>query len=210
MAKPISRQRRQGLDEASVRRRILAAAFKAFTEHGFAETSTLEIAMRAQVSKATLYALVGNKQEMLVACIGERAERLGGPVELPEPHDRETLVHVLTAFGTRLLREISDPAVIAVFRLAIAAAVRAPEVALAVDSIGGESTRTALRAIMTQAKSAGLLSGDPLQMAEQFGGLLLGNLMVGLLLGVTGRPSRREIARRARDAADALVRSYQA
>ena len=210
MAKTTSRQRRQGLDEARVRQRILAAAFKAFTEHGFAGTSTLEIATRAQVSKATLYALVGNKQEMLAACIGERARRLEMPAKLPEPQDRETLVHVLTAFGTRLLREISDPAVIAVFRLAIAEAVRAPEVALAVDSIGGEAPRTALRAIMTQARSAGLLSGEPLQMTEQFGGLLWGNLMIGLLPGVTGRPSPREIARRARDAANTLLRSYQA
>jgi hypothetical protein len=36
---------------------------------GYATTSTLEIATRARVSKRELYALVGNKQEMLIACI---------------------------------------------------------------------------------------------------------------------------------------------
>jgi AcrR family transcriptional regulator len=209
VTKTTSRQRGKDLDETPVRRRILAAAFKAFTQHGYAETSTLEIATRAQVSKATLYALVGNKQEMLAACIRERAKRLQVPAERPEPRDRETLARALTAFGTQLVREISEPAVIAVFRLAIAESVRAPEVARALDSIGGETGRAALRAMMTHARSSGLLSGEPSQMAEQFAGLLWGNLMVGLLLGVAGRPSPREIARRARDAADTFLRIYR-
>ena len=59
-----------------VRGRILEAAFSAFTERGFAETSTLEIATRARASKRELYALFGSKQDMLVACISERAKRL--------------------------------------------------------------------------------------------------------------------------------------
>ena len=75
--------------------------------------------------------MVGNKQEMLVACIPERAKRLQAPADLPEPRDRDALERALAAFGTQLLRETTDPAVIAVFRLAIAEAVRAPEVARA-------------------------------------------------------------------------------
>ena len=116
------------------------------------------------------------------------------------PRDRETLAQILTSFGTQLLREITDPTVITVFRLAIADAVRAPEVARALDSIGREASRAALRQIMTQAQAAGLLDGRPADLAEQFGGLLWGNLMVSLLLGVAERPSSREIARRAREA----------
>jgi AcrR family transcriptional regulator len=193
-------------DDASVRRRILSAAFRAFTEHGYAATSTLEIATRAQVSKATLYSLVGNKQAMLAACIGEQTRRLQVPANLPEPRDRESLAQVLTGFGTQLLRELSDPTVIAVFRLAIAEARHAPEVARAVDSIGGETIRAALQAIMARARSAGLVDGEPLQMARRFIALLWGDLLLGLLLGVVERPGPQEIARRARDATDALVR----
>jgi len=207
-ARSTSKQSREGTDEIPVRQRILGAAFKAFTENGYAGTSTLEIATRARVSKRELYALVGNKQAMLTACISARAERLQMPAGLPEPRDRETLAHALATFGTQLLREISDPTVIAVFRLAIAEAVRAPEVARALDSIGGEASRGALREIMTRARSAGLLGGRPAEMAEHFAGLLWGNLMVGLLLCVTDRPSTQEIAHRARDAAAAFLRLY--
>src|ERR1700676_5278196 len=175
-------------DNPPVRQRILEAAFAAFMEKGFAETSTLEIATRARVSKRELYAHVGSKQEMLAACIGQRARRLQAPADLPAPHDRETLMHALETFGTQLLREVSDPTVIAVFRLAIAEAVRAPEVARVLDSIGSETSRAALREIMRSAQSAGLLGGEPAGMAEHFVGLLWGNLTVLLLLRVLKRP----------------------
>src|SRR5690349_23147145 len=113
----MSKRRQKGGDETAVRQRILEAAFAAFMKSGYAATSTLEIARRARVSKRELYALVGNKQEMLIACITERARRLEVPADLPVPTDRDALAQVLSSFGTRLVREISDPAVIAVFRL---------------------------------------------------------------------------------------------
>jgi AcrR family transcriptional regulator len=195
-------------DEPPVRQRILEAAFAAFMEKGFAETSTLEIATRARVSKRELYAHVGSKQEMLAACIGQRAKRLRAPADLPAPHDRETLAHALETFGTQLLREVSDPTVIAVFRLAIAEAVRSPEVARVLDTVGVETGRAALSEVMRRARSAGLLGGEPTAMAEHFAGLLWGNLMTGLLLRVAERPSAREIARRARAATTALLQLY--
>ena len=106
-AKSTAKPRPDETDETPARQRILDAAFSAFMERGFAETSTLEIATRARVSKRELYALVGSKQEMLAACIGERARRLQMPAGLGEPHDRESLARTLETLGTRLLREIS-------------------------------------------------------------------------------------------------------
>src|SRR5437867_3092502 len=79
----MSKRRQKGGDETAVRERILEAAFAAFMKSGYATTSTLEIATRARVSKRELYALVGNKQEMLMACISERAQRLDVPAVLP-------------------------------------------------------------------------------------------------------------------------------
>jgi AcrR family transcriptional regulator len=204
----MSKRRQEGGDATAVRDRILEAAFAAFMKSGYATTSTLEIATRARVSKRELYALVGNKQEMLTACISERAKRLDVPADLPVPRDRETLEQVLASFGTKLVREISDPTVIAVFRLAISEAVQAPEVALALNSIGREASRAALRKIMALAQVSGLLTGRPAELAEQFAGLLWRDLMVSLLLGVAERPNPREIAGRARDAAAAFLQLH--
>ena len=199
---------RQETDETAVRARILDAAFAAFMKSGYAATSTLEIATGARVSKRELYALVGNKQAMLVACISARARRLRVPAELPAPRDRATLAQILASLGAKLVHEITDPTVIAVFRLAIAEALHAPEVAQALDSIGREATRAALRQIMTRAEESELLIGAPADLAEQFGGLLWGNLMVSLLLGVVKRPNSREITARAREATAAFLKLH--
>ncbi|HEY1298388.1 MAG TPA: TetR/AcrR family transcriptional regulator C-terminal domain-containing protein [Chloroflexota bacterium] len=195
--------------QSLLRERILDAAFGAFADAGYAQTSTLEIATRARVSKRELYALVGSKQDLLLACITERAKRLQAPVDLPVPTDRETLAEVLSTFGSQLLRETTDPTVIAVFRLAIAEAGRTPEIGRVLDSVGSETTRAALRTIMQHATARGLVSGRPAVMARQFAGLLWGDLMIGLLLQVVERPTAREVARRARDATTAFLEIYE-
>jgi len=204
----MSKRRQKAGDETRVRERILEAAFRAFKKRGYATTSTLEIATRARVSKRELYELVGNKQEMLIACISERAKRLDVPADPPVLRNRETLQQVLSSFGTKFVHEVSDPAVIAVFRLAIAEAVYAPEVARALNSRGREASRAALRKIMAEAQASGLLAGRPTELAEQFGGLLWRDLMVSLLLGVAERPNPRESAGRARDPAAAFLQLH--
>jgi AcrR family transcriptional regulator len=202
----MSTDSRDGDDATSKRERILDAAFATFTERGYAASSTLEIATRARVSKRELYALVGNKQALLVACIGRRATRLDLPTETPEPRDRETLERTLVTVGTHILREVTEPNVVAAFRLAIAEALHAPEVAQTVDSIGREAIRAALRRLMARAQVCGLLDGSPAELAEQFGSLLWGNTMLNLLLGVTSRPTSRESAARARAATVAFLK----
>ncbi len=194
-----------------VRERILGAAFAAFTDHGYARASTLDIATRAKVSKRELYAVVGNKEQMLIACIADRSQRMRPPGGLSPLRDRASLAAALMAFAARLLREISDPDVIAVFRLAISEADRSPEVAQALQSFGRQPSRAALRDLLAQAQSAGLLAdSEPAQMATQFMALLWTDLMVDRLLGVAGPPGPREIGRRARAAIVAFLRLHAA
>src|SRR5215470_15822707 len=184
----MSKRRQEGADPTAVRQRILKAAFAAFRKSGYAAASMLEIATRARVSKRELYALVGNKHEMLIASITERAKRFDVPADLPVVRDRETLAQVLTSFGTRLVREATDPTVIGVFRLAISEVTPAPEVARALDSIARERSRASLRKIMSAAQASGLLTGRPAELAKQFAGLLWTDLQVNLLLGVAEPP----------------------
>jgi AcrR family transcriptional regulator len=205
---PRSPRRASGKDDVAARGRILEAAFRAFTEKGYAATSTLDIATRARVSKRELYAQVGTKQQMLIACIQGRSRRFQVPADLPRPRDRETLGHLLVSIGTQLVREISDPTVMAVFRLAIAESMHAPEVAQTLDSVGREASRAVLRDIMTEATQSGLLEGEPPVLAEQFGALLWGELLVSLLLGVAPQPGPGEIAGRARAAVSAFLQLH--
>jgi hypothetical protein len=130
------------------------------------------------------------------------------PADLPVPRDRQSLVKVLVSFGAKLVLEISDPAVIAVFRLAIGEAVQAPEVARALDSLGRQASRAALSKVMARAREAGLLAGRPAELAQEFAGLLWRDLLVSLLLGVVKRPNSREIGRRSRDAVAAFLQLH--
>ncbi len=196
--------------DPALRRRILDAAFSAFTEHGYGDASTLEIARRAKVSKRDLYALAGSKLDMLVTCIRDRAERMRMPADLPVVRDRATLATTLTAFGERLLLEITHPSVVAVFRLAIAEAVRAPEVARALNEVGRQPSRAALRDALAGARSLSLLDGRPAELAERFAALLWGDLMLNLLLRVAEPPSEGEARRRAEAATEAFLMLHPA
>jgi AcrR family transcriptional regulator len=188
--------------------RIIGAAFKAFMENGYAGTSTLEIATRAKVSKRDLYANYPSKQAVLLACIASRAARMRLSPDLPAPRSRQMLAATLVTFGATVVREVCEPAVVAMFRLAIAEADRSPEVA---ETLNGNRSinRGALTGLLAQAQTSGILDhGDPEEMMEQFFGLLWGDLMVSRLLGVATPPKPAEIDRRAHAATEAFLKIY--
>jgi AcrR family transcriptional regulator len=196
-------------EEEPARTRMLSAAFAAFTEHGFARASTLEIATRAGVSKRELYALFGNKQQMLITCISERGQRMQLPADWPVAQSGQDLEANLAKFGSVLLQEVTDSDVIAVYRLAVSEADRSPEVAQALDSYGQQASRSALKEILQSAQSAGLLiRTDPDRMVSRFMALLLENLVMSLALGLAKRPGPKEMRRRALEATEAFLRLY--
>jgi AcrR family transcriptional regulator len=194
---------------ATIRDRILGAAFEAFTGEGYAATSTLDIARRAKISKRDLYANFASKHAVLAACIKSRAERMRLLPDLPAPRDRQMLAATLTAFAANLVHEISDPSVIAVFRLAIAEASRSPEIAQALDGAGRGGARRALAGLLARAQERGLIGpGDPTAMGMQYFGLLWEGLLVGMLLGVEPAPGPAEAALRAAKATAAFLRLH--
>ena len=192
-----------------MRKRILGAAFKLFVEKGYAGTSTLEIATRAKVSKPHLYASIGNKQAMLVACITRRTAKMQLRPEPPVPRRRQELALILNAYATSLLAEVSHPTVIATFRLAINEATRSPEVAQALEAAGRDPSRDALTDLFASAQSARVIcAGDTSEMATRFLGLLWEGLMVSLLLEVTSTPKEDEIKRRANRATSTFLQLH--
>lgn len=191
----------RGSGSDAVRARILEAAFAAFTEHGFAQASTLDIATRARVSKRELYAQFDSKEAMLAACIEARAARMRAPIEQWPLRDRASLERALQAFGESTLRHATDGAVVGVHRLAIADALRAPEAARVLHEAGRKANQAALARLLDQAVELRLVPpGDAQALAAQFLALLWGDLMLRLLLGVARRPGAAQITARASDA----------
>ena len=192
------------------RSRIIDATFQVLMERGYAGASTREIARRARASKRELYALFDSKEGILAAMIGGRAARMRQPLALPEVADREAFQETLTQFGISLLREGSKPEVMALFRLAVAEAERAPDLARRLHDDGRRPTRAALVEFLERAGGRGLIGGDGQIMASQFLALLWGDLQMSLLLRLAEAPSPEEVERRAKAAAAALLALYPA
>jgi AcrR family transcriptional regulator len=163
------------------------------------------------VSKRELYAIFGSKQGILAAMIEGRAARMRSPLDLPPVADREALEKTLVSFGATLVREVSHPAVTALFRLAVIEAERSPEVARALDEGGRKTTRNALVIFLERAAAQGLIgNGDPETVAAQFLALLWGDLQMSLVMRLAAPPAPAEIEQRARAAVSAVLALYPA
>ena len=185
---------------------ILGAAFAVLMERGYAGASTLEIATRAKVSKRELYAEFGSKRGILAALIRTRGARIRLPLKLSEARNPAGLAIAMEKFGATLLRELCHPAVMAIFRLAVAEPEMAPEVGKA-----RQANRAAFGEFLAGAQAAGLLgAGDVAAMAERFYALLWGDLQIGLLLRLAEPPTEGEVALRARSAVEAFLMLYGA
>jgi AcrR family transcriptional regulator len=193
---------------APPRDRIIGAAFRTFIAKGYSDTSMLEIATSARVSKRDLYTCFGSKGAVLLACIADRAARMRLPPDLPAPDSREDLEAILMQFGRTVIREVSDNAVTAVYRLAVGEAQRSTEVAKILNA-SRRVNRQALARLLGEAQANRILGpGNAREMMEDFLALLWGDLMFERLIGAADVPRPAEIKRRARKATQALLKLY--
>lgn len=191
------------------RQRIQTAAWDILLEGGPERLSTAELARRAGVSKREIYGLFGNKSALLADCVAARTQEMRRPLAAPSTLDGAALHATLGAFGTAVLRTVTSPPVLALYRLALAEAERAPDIATLLETNGRNANRAALAKLLAQGQSEGLLDGaEPEAMASTFMALLWGDLLIRLLLGTARPPNTAEIARRVSDALDGFMRLY--
>ncbi|MCX8964800.1 TetR/AcrR family transcriptional regulator [Erwinia psidii] len=99
------RGRPRSEDETSRRHTIIASAYRAFIELGFANTSTAEVARRAKVSKRTLYEVFSDKKALFAAVVSEYRHLL---LDLPRPEQEQCSLETCLFRIFRL--DISDEA----------------------------------------------------------------------------------------------------
>jgi AcrR family transcriptional regulator len=201
---------KSGDSQRSIRDRILSVAFQSLKENSFLGASTLEIATKAHVSKRELYALFPSKDNILFACIAERASAISGSVaELPEASTSHELFNVLREFGLILLKDVTRADVLTVFRFAIARSGDLPEVARIIDRNGRQASHEVLAKLIDHAVSRGLLKhSETKQMARAYLGLLWSDLQVGLLLGVLKPPAEDQMKLLSEQAAREFLAIY--
>jgi AcrR family transcriptional regulator len=196
--------------QSGTRGRILEAAFCVLMEHGYAGATTREIAARAKVSKRELYALFGSKQGILAALIEGRSSLMRMPLAASANlRTRADLASVLTRYGANLLREVFQPAPLAMHRLALAETERSPEMARILDEGGRNANLRSMIAFLAAAKDRGLLRDvDPEIMAGRFFTLLWGDRLMRVLMRVADVPQTDEIQGRAEAATADFMKLY--
>ena len=187
---------------------ILDAATTLLVERGYRDTSMLEVARRASASKETLYAWFGDKHGLFEAVIRRNAATLQ-TVLARHLEEEAPLDMVLRDFGRALLQLLLGDGAVAINRAAIAEAQADPRLARILSRSGREATLPGFVQILEASRAQGLLKFDSAkEAAEDYLGLLLGDLQVRRLLGLAPTPTKAQVEARARRAAAAFQNLY--
>ena len=187
---------------------ILAAAKRNFLASGFGAVSMDTIAREAGVSKATVYAHFAGKEELFGAVIGRECERhfAGLAVSELDPRDVRASLSVL---ARRFLELLLSPDAIALHRIILGEVTRFPVLGEVFWHAGPERNLAQIEAFLRSAAAAGSLAlADTRLAAEQFVGLVRGEIQLRHLLRLeaeAGQPSIRDVVE---GAVDTFMRAF--
>ena len=188
---------------------ILAAAKRAFLAAGFGAVSMDTIAREAGVSKATVYAHFGSKEELFGAVIQRECEQYFDRFSAGEldPHDVRASLMIL---GRRFLELILSPDAIALHRIILGEVTRFPMLGEVFWRAGPERERVQIEGFLRSAAAAGALTlPDPRLAAEQFVSLVRADVQLRQLLRLEAKPSDREIEIVVKGAVGTFIRAFQ-
>ncbi len=189
---------------------ILAAAKRAFLRSGFGAVSMDAIAREAGVSKATVYAHFAGKEDLFGAVIGRECEQHFAGFSAGELDPRDVRAS-LTTLGGRFLDLLLSPDAIALHRLILGEVGRFPELGRVFWQAGPERNLAQIEAFLRAAGAAGMLDiGDARHAAEQFVGLVRGEIQLRYLLKLEANPSERVVRATVNAAVDTFLRAFAA
>jgi len=155
MEAEVAEQDEAGRDGGAKRRQIMDGARTVFLSAGFDGASMNDVTRAAGVSKGTLYAYFNSKDELFEAIIraeyGQTAEKLCAFKREGDPRA------MLTDFGIRLIKRLTEPSHMALARVVIAAAEKFPNIGRTFFESGPLYGATRLAAELAALDRAGAL-----------------------------------------------------
>ena len=130
-------------DALRLRQRILEVATELFLAEGYGSTTIEAVAVRAGISKRTLYHRFDDKSALFAAVVHDIIEHIRPPPGVPLV-EGATLRDVLRRLAAMILRAALAPEALALHRLVMAESARFPELIRAVHSDGSTREATAL------------------------------------------------------------------
>jgi TetR/AcrR family transcriptional regulator, mexJK operon transcriptional repressor len=200
--------------ESPKRQAVLDAAATLFMAHGYGDVSMDAIAREAGVSKATLYAHFGSKDQLFATIINETCRSKMVAADMLVDTDianTSDLGEALRAFGIRVTRFLLEPTTQAIYRVVVAECVRFPELAQAFYESGPAHFLAFFSSwIGRQMRAGRLRAADPTLAAEQFVALVRGDIHLRISIGLPVPHDAAAIERHVGDAVDTFLRAFGA
>jgi TetR/AcrR family transcriptional regulator, mexJK operon transcriptional repressor len=154
-------------------------------EQGFGPASMDEVARLAGVSKATIYSHFDSKQALFGAIITGRCTAMIPIIEAAALGDQAP-AEALRAIGRQFLDLLMSKGPLALYRVVLSEAGRFPELGRIFYESGPNRVAAALADYLARQHDLGVLeTPHPRVSAEQFFGMVLGQIHVRLLLGIS-------------------------
>ncbi len=194
------------------RHAILVAAEEAFLAARYDSVTMDEIAEMSQVSKQTVYAHFGTKDQLFVELVTAMTRAAGDEV-LAESAAPETRAHVVDSLERLLghqLAVVLSPRLVRLRRLVISEVPRFPGLARAVFEQGPRRAVTTLEALLRELDERGWMRvPDPAVAAEQLNWLVMGApTNAAMFLGDDVAPTPAEQRAHVREAVATFVAAY--
>jgi AcrR family transcriptional regulator len=197
---------------AAKRQQILQGARAVFGELGFERASVDVIALRAGVSKATVYSHFQDKKRLFVACLLEETDAMRAGLEAClATAGGDDVEGALQVIGEKIMNVSLSPAIVALYRQTIAETARFPELGRMVFEGGPRMLQEAIASHLQRWHETGALRiPDSRTAAIQFLALCQGDLAVQCRLGVLEQPAGAQVRETVKRAVQTFVRAYSA
>lgn len=188
---------------------ILEAASHLFRSSGYGATSMDAVAHEADVSKATLYVYFSGKRELFAAVIEAEGDRNSRALIAGEA-GQEDMQSRLLRFGRTILALLLAPETVGAYRMVTAEAHRFPDIGAVFYDKGPARLLARLEEFFATAMRNGKLrSAHPRRAAEQFIGLIRGDLQLRALLALDATLSKEHQEEVIRSGVDTFYRAYR-
>jgi TetR/AcrR family transcriptional regulator, mexJK operon transcriptional repressor len=152
------------LNRLAKQHRILQAALSVFAAEGYSGTSMDAIALKAAVSKPTLYQYFGSKEQLFTEImLAERNQMLDAFDQPGTAH----MVSDLHAFAWHYADTVMRPEFLSLARLIIGEAQRFPEIGRAYQAAGPDRVLIGMMDYLTRQRADGRLEFDDAELAAQ-------------------------------------------
>lgn len=184
---------------------ILNAAANVFYINGYSATSVDQIIAQIGGSKRTIYNEFINKEGLFKALIEKQVKEFISTIKKKD-FNKELIEENIYDFGVILMQNLMQIKAIGIFRIILTESNRFPELAKFFYENGPQEVSTTLKKMLENAKNEKKINNiDCEQSADNFVGMLKGNMHLKVLLGLREIPNDNEMKKYVKESVEIFL-----